>query len=87
LYGPTKAAIAWYGLRINAEDEWLNTFTLDPGWTQTEMGNLGAKTFGLSEAPIKVEDSVEGLYKVLTTATKEKYGGKLVEYTGNIMIF
>lgn len=87
VYGPTKAALTWYGIRINAEDEWLNTFLLDPGWVQTEMGNEGARTFGVEKAPVTVEDSVNGMYEVLTTATKEKWGGKVVLYTGEVQIF
>ena len=76
--------VFWYGVRINAEDEWLNSFVLDPGFVQTEMGNLGARTFGMGEAPITVEDSTGGMYNVLTTATKEKYGGKCVLFTGEV---
>ncbi|RYP75462.1 hypothetical protein DL771_002347 [Monosporascus sp. 5C6A] len=82
MYGASKSMLQWYGVRINAEDEWLNAFILDPGWVQTDMGNTGAKHFGLEEAPTSFEDSVDGLLQVLTTATKEKYGGKVVLYTG-----
>ena len=74
----------WYGVRINAEDDWLNSFVLDPGFVQTESGNLSARTFGMVEAPIAVDDSTDGMYKVLTTATKEKYGGKCVLFTGEV---
>ncbi|KXX80209.1 Norsolorinic acid ketoreductase [Madurella mycetomatis] len=87
LYGSSKAAVAWFGVRINAEDEWLNTFVLDPGWVQTEMGNAAARMFGIAEAPTRKEDSVNGLYDVLTTATKEKYGGKVVLYTGEVQVY
>ena len=76
--------VFWYGVRINAEDEWLNSFVLDPGFVQTDMGNKGAKAFGMVEAPLKVDDSTDGMYKVLTTGTKEKYGGKCVLYTGEV---
>ncbi|KAK1991705.1 NAD(P)-binding protein [Colletotrichum falcatum] len=83
-YGASKGMLNWYGVRINAEDEWLNTFILVPGFTQTEMGNKGARTFGLNEAPVGVEECVNGMYRVITTATKEKYGGRMVRYTGEI---
>lgn len=76
--------VFWYGVRINAEDEWLNSFVLDPGFVQTEMGNLGARTFGMAEAPNTVEESTAGMYNVLNTGTKEKYGGKCVLFTGEI---
>jgi hypothetical protein len=76
--------VSWYGVRINAEDEWLNTFVLDPGFVQTDMGNEGARTFGMEQAPTTVGESVGGMFQVLTTATKEKYGGKVVLYTGEV---
>ena len=74
----------WYGVRINAEDEWLNAFVLDPGFAQTDMGNSGARMLGMVEAPVKVDDSTGGMYKVLTEGTKERYGGKCVSYTGEV---
>ncbi|PTB62212.1 NAD(P)-binding protein [Trichoderma citrinoviride] len=86
-YGPSKILLNWYGVRINAEDEWLNAFILDPGFSQTEMGNKAAEFFGMGEAPVKVEDSVGGMFKVITTANKETHGGKFVSYTGEILRF
>lgn len=86
-YGASKSAVAWYGVRINAEDEALNTFVLDPGWVQTDMGNAAANHFGIAAAPTTEEESVNGLFNVLTTATKEKYGGKVVLYTGEVQVF
>lgn len=64
--------------QINAEDEWLNTFVLDPGFVQTDIGNHAARTFGMQQAPTTVDESVVGMFQVLTTATKEEYGGKVV---------
>ncbi|KAK4126005.1 hypothetical protein N657DRAFT_642767 [Parathielavia appendiculata] len=84
LYGPTKTAVAWYGKRVNSEDEWLNAFVLIPGWLQTDMGNTAANVFGVKEAPVALQDSDNGMVNVLTTATKEKYGGKVVLYTGEV---
>ena len=77
--------VHWYGVRINAEDEWLNTFVLDPGFVQTDMGQEGARIFGMEEAPVTVDDSVDGMFGVLTTATKERVGGRVVLYTGEIV--
>ena len=74
-------------MRINEEDEWLNTFTLDPGWVQTDMGNASAQHFGIDAAPTTEEDSVNGLFNVLNTGTKEKYGGKVVLYTGAVQVY
>jgi norsolorinic acid ketoreductase len=51
------------------------------------MGNAAAQFFGMSEAPVTVEESVGGLFKVITTATKETHGGKVVSYNGDILSF
>jgi norsolorinic acid ketoreductase len=75
----------WYSVRINAEDEWLTSFILDPGWVQTDMGNRAAQAWGIGEeAPVELDDSADGMFKVLTTAKKETFGGKLVLYTGEV---
>ncbi|KAI2637737.1 NAD(P)-binding protein [Hypomontagnella submonticulosa] len=83
-YGPSKAAVNWFGIRINAEDEWLNCFVMDPGWVQTELGNTGARGLGLEEAPVGFEESCDGMMKVLATSTKKDHGGKMVSYTGEV---
>ncbi len=33
-------------------------FSMSPGWVQTDMGNLGARTAGREKAPITVDESV-----------------------------
>ncbi|KAL0934128.1 aflatoxin biosynthesis ketoreductase nor-1 [Colletotrichum truncatum] len=86
-YGPSKAALHWFGIRINAEEDWLNSFILDPGWTQTDLGNAGARAFGLKEAPVGIDESCDGMVKVFATTTKEKHGGKMVSYTGELSEF
>ncbi|KAF2865592.1 hypothetical protein BDV95DRAFT_506868 [Massariosphaeria phaeospora] len=84
-YAPTKTAVNWYTIRINAEDEWLNCFSIDPGHVATSLGNGAAKAVGMGDhAPLSVEDSCKGMMQVFAQASKEKYGGKLVVYTGEI---
>ncbi|PYI15102.1 NAD(P)-binding protein [Aspergillus japonicus CBS 114.51] len=84
VYGASKAMVTWYGVRINAEDAWLNAFVLDPGWVQTDMGNAAAQGWGMEAAPTSIEESVGGMVEVLTTGTKERVGGKVVLYTGEV---
>lgn len=79
--------LPWYALRISSEDEWLNSYVLDPGFVRTDGGNSAARIFGMEEAPIDVDESTEGLFKVMTTTTKEKYGGKVVLYTGEVQAY
>ncbi|ROW17240.1 hypothetical protein VPNG_01224 [Cytospora leucostoma] len=86
-YGPSKALLPWYAIRINAEDEWLTTFVLDPGFVQTDTGNSAARVFGMKEAPTAIDESTDGLYKVITTATRKQYGGKVVLYTGEVQVY
>ncbi|KAI0883738.1 NAD(P)-binding protein [Annulohypoxylon maeteangense] len=83
-YGPSKAALHWFVVRINAEDEWLNAFALSPGWVQTELGNNGARGLGLEMAPVGLEESVDGMVKMLSRTSKEKHGGKTVAYDGDV---
>lgn len=83
-YGPTKAALNWFTIRINAEDDWLNAWVMSPGWVQTDLGNSGARALGLESAYITVKESCDGMMKVITSSTKENHGGKKVLYTGDI---
>ncbi|KAI1428415.1 hypothetical protein F5Y12DRAFT_711051 [Xylaria sp. FL1777] len=84
-YGASKSMLFWYGVRINAEEEWLNTFVIDPAWAQTEMGNSVARGWGLKEATFTVSEVTDGIVQLLRTTTKEKHGGKPVLYTGEVL--
>ncbi|KAJ5170621.1 Short-chain dehydrogenase/reductase SDR [Penicillium coprophilum] len=65
-------------------NEWLNAFVLDPGWVQTDMGNEAARDWGLKEAPNTLENYITGMIEVLSTGTKEQYGGKFVLYSTQV---
>ncbi|KAL2824208.1 NAD(P)-binding protein [Aspergillus cavernicola] len=49
-YGPSKAMLHWMVRKIHFENEYLISFVVDPGFPQTDMGNAGARTFGLEKA-------------------------------------
>ncbi|EXF82182.1 aflatoxin biosynthesis ketoreductase nor-1 [Colletotrichum fioriniae PJ7] len=83
VYGPSKAAVNWLTIRMNAEEDWLNAWVLIPGWVQTDLGNAGARGLGLEKAHIGVDESCDGMMRVLAAASKEKYGGKMVAYDGD----
>jgi hypothetical protein len=58
----------------------------------TEMGHdairwfLDAGLTGLGvQDMVNVMDSAEGVVKVITTGTKEEFGGKVVSYAGEIL--
>ena len=56
----------------------------------TGLGGAGAVGLGVDNATreklmIGVDESCDGMVKVLAETTKAKHGGKLVLYTGNTM--
>ncbi|TGO46441.1 hypothetical protein BCON_0325g00090 [Botryotinia convoluta] len=88
-YGPSKAAVNWLTVRINAEEDWLNAFVMAPGWVATELGFEGAKCLGLDDDfiiqnLISTDVSCDGMMKVYADSSKGKHGGKMVMYDGSI---
>lgn len=83
-YGPSKAAAQWLIPRLHAEEPWLNSFSMNPGWVQTDLGQAGAIGLGLDSAPLTVEESCEGMMKRLGETSRERHGGKLVGYEGSV---
>lgn len=86
-YGPSKAAAGWLTIQINDEEQRINAFGLVPGWVHTDMGDSGAKAFGVDEATksalmISTDVSCDGMMKVLGRTTKQDHGGKLIWYDG-----
>ena len=65
-YGVSKVALNFVVRKIHFEHEGLVAFPMDPGWVQTDMGNEGAKTFGVEKANITVEESVGGMVKMVS---------------------
>jgi NAD(P)-dependent dehydrogenase (short-subunit alcohol dehydrogenase family) len=84
-YAPTKLVGHWLTKAMHIEEPWLTAFPIEPGWVQTDLGNRGADAFGYPQAAVTVEDSVNGMVKVLDAATRETHGGKLWSYTGNVV--
>lgn len=67
------------------EDDWLNAFVLDPGFVLTDQGKSVAETFGFPlEILTPIDDVSTGIVNVVGSATKEKFGGKVVLHTGEI---
>ena len=78
--------VHWYGTRINSEDEWLNCFVLDTGFSRTDMGAHVARTYGFpDEFGAEPKVVTDGMFEVLRNTSKEKHGGKLVRYCGEIL--
>ncbi|KAK4691480.1 hypothetical protein P7C71_g5527, partial [Lecanoromycetidae sp. Uapishka_2] len=66
-YGPSKAALNYLTRKMHFEHEWLIAFPIDPGWVQTEMGNTGARHFGMEKAYTSVEDCVKGVVNLVSS--------------------
>jgi len=81
-YAPTKLVLHWLTKRIHMEEPELTAFPIDPGWVQTDLGNLGAAAFGYEKAAITVDQSVGGVIKVIDAATRETHGGKMWVWEG-----
>ena len=70
---------------MNAEEEKLTAFVVNPGFAKTELGNTGAQFFGMAEAIVEVEDSCRGVVQLIDTATKESHGGKLFDFKDGLL--
>ncbi|MCJ1281902.1 hypothetical protein MMC26_001225 [Xylographa opegraphella] len=65
-YGASKAAANFIVLKIHNEHPQLTVFPLHPGWVQTDMGNAGARANGLTEAPVVLKDSIDGMVTLVS---------------------
>ena len=57
---------------------------MGPGWVQTELGNNGARGLGFEKAAVGVDESVDGMMRMLAVTSKEIHGGKMVSYDGDV---
>lgn len=73
-YGMSKAAVNYLVRKAAFENPQLVSMAFCPGWVRTEMGNMGAVSVGLAEAPVALEDSIKGLVKLFDEASLEKSG-------------
>lgn len=83
-YSASKAALNMLFARIHAENRAahnLTAFVICPGHTQTDMGNAGARMMGAEAAPTKLEDSIDGILKLVDNDSGE-YAGRFMSYDG-----
>ncbi|KAI4242029.1 MAG: hypothetical protein L6R40_004256 [Gallowayella cf. fulva] len=59
-YGSSKAIFHWIIRKVHFEHPEIVSLVVDPGLVQTDMGNTGARLFGMAEAPVPTKDSVAG---------------------------
>lgn len=87
----------WLTVRIHDEDNWLITVAVHPGLVDTDLGSTGIhwlnhesglefiRGFNLEKSMISVDMSCDGIVKVVSEAVREKQGGRLVSYNGEII--
>ncbi|KAI1209223.1 NAD(P)-binding protein [Annulohypoxylon truncatum] len=75
-YAAAKAALNWLTRAIHFTNEWLVAVALNPGLVQTDQGNWCAKEWGLEKATYTIEESVEGMMKVIDGATRDEASGE-----------
>ncbi|KAI5480811.1 short-chain dehydrogenase/reductase SDR family protein [Pseudohyphozyma bogoriensis] len=82
-YGSSKAVANFVVkvLHFEHEADGLVATALMPGWVASDMGNAGAQANGMAAAPATVEQSVTGLLTHIEGATREKKGGKFLNYS------
>ncbi|KAH7410627.1 hypothetical protein BKA64DRAFT_358556 [Cadophora sp. MPI-SDFR-AT-0126] len=73
-YGISKAAANYLVRKIAFENPKVVSMALNPGWVQTEMGTTAAVGVGMDEAPMTLEESVEGLVGLIDGASLERTG-------------
>ncbi|WWC99774.1 hypothetical protein V866_006679 [Kwoniella sp. B9012] len=81
-YGITKSSMNYLARYAHFEEPSIISFSLSPGWVQTDMGDRGARWSGMEKAPITVDESVAGIVKVIGEATKDNYSGLHMRYNG-----
>ncbi|PVH75363.1 aflatoxin biosynthesis ketoreductase-like protein nor-1 [Cadophora sp. DSE1049] len=73
-YGISKAAANYLVRKVAFENPKVIAMAFNPGWVQTEMGTTAALGVGMAEAPMTLEDSVDGMIKLIDKAGLEKTG-------------
>jgi len=84
-YGQSKAAVNYMVAKLHYEHPELIVLGISPGWVPTDMGLRGAKWAGLTETPLKLEQTCPGILKVIDEATRETSSGTMTNWSGEKM--
>ncbi|KAF2494428.1 putative NADPH-dependent 1-acyl dihydroxyacetone phosphate reductase [Lophium mytilinum] len=80
-YASSKALANVLVVKMGMENEWLVTLCIHPGLVQTDMGNAGARAFGLDKATLTLEESSRNTAHIIDNATKEEHSEKFFNET------
>ena len=75
-YRSSKAALNMLNKSLAMDNPWLTTIVVHPGWVKTDMGG--------SQAPLTVEESTEGIWKLIKSKGPAD-SGKFFDYRGQIL--
>ena len=67
-YGTSECAANFITRKLHFENDWLIAVVLGPDWVQTDMGAYAAKVVGAEGALVTLDQSVEGLRKIVRFA-------------------
>ncbi|KAH8879763.1 putative NADPH-dependent 1-acyl dihydroxyacetone phosphate reductase [Thozetella sp. PMI_491] len=71
-YASSKALANCLVVKMGMENDWLITLCVHPGLVQTDMGNQGARYFGLKEAPLTLKKSSENTAYIVCIVTASR---------------
>ncbi|KAI4710108.1 putative secondary metabolism biosynthetic enzyme [Alternaria sp. Ai002NY15] len=80
-YTGSKALANVMVRKMGMENDWLITLCIHPGLVQTDMGNMGARAFGLEKAPLTLEDSSKNTAHIVDNATKKEHSEQFFNET------
>jgi norsolorinic acid ketoreductase len=78
----SKAAGNAFVVQANKEEKKIVLVTMNPGWVQSESGNMVANMLGMEKAPTEMGWFVEKVIRTIDGMTKEKSGGKFINAKG-----
>ncbi|KAF4625312.1 hypothetical protein G7Y89_g12861 [Cudoniella acicularis] len=80
-YASSKALANVLVRKMGMENDWLITLCIHPGLVQTDMGNMGARAFGLDKADLTLEESSKNTAYIIDNSTKKDHSEKFFNET------
>lgn len=82
--GTSKAATNFITGRIHKEHESVYAIAIHPGFTQSDMGNEAARSWGLEKAPDTLEETTEGMMKLINEGKRQEKV-QFADFKGGLM--
>jgi norsolorinic acid ketoreductase len=85
-YGASKALQHFFVRRIHLEHPKITTFVVEPGFVQTDMGNAGARSFGMEKALDEIDDTIAETVKLIDAAGREEHSGRFIPTGKSVLV-